>query len=112
MARARKFCDVEHGAGRGTWQQILEEEVLEAYACASDVELRAELVQVAAVAVAWIEAIDRRNTHDKPTRYCQACNGRGTRIVVERTPARELSDGRTINEGHCIRAITCECAGG
>ena len=58
--RARARCDRMHRKGEGTWEQILTEEVLEAYATDSEERLRAELVQVAAVAVAWIEAIDRR----------------------------------------------------
>lgn len=45
--------------GRVTWRHILSEEVAEAYAESDPETLRAELVQVAAVAVAWIEAIDR-----------------------------------------------------
>lgn len=45
--------------GSGTWRDILEEEVAEALAEHDPQTLRAELVQVAAVAVAWIEAIDR-----------------------------------------------------
>jgi hypothetical protein len=49
--------------GRGlAWRHVLDEEVAEAYgAIGDDAALREELVQVAAVAVAWIEAIDRRN---------------------------------------------------
>ncbi len=43
------------------WQLILEEEVCEAFAESDDARLREELVQVAAVACAWIEDIDRRN---------------------------------------------------
>jgi len=46
--------------GRVTWRAILEEEVAEAYAETDPEKLRAELVQVAAVAVKWVEAIDRR----------------------------------------------------
>jgi len=42
------------------WDGILLEEVYEALAESDPAKLRAELVQVAAVAVAWIEAIDRR----------------------------------------------------
>lgn len=42
------------------WDGILLEEVYEALAEADPAKLRVELVQVAAVAVAWIEAIDRR----------------------------------------------------
>lgn len=42
------------------WRDIMDEEITEAYECSNDADLRKELVQVAAVAVAWIEAIDRR----------------------------------------------------
>lgn len=46
--------------GTLTFRHVLAEEVAEAYA-ENDLELlRAELVQVAATAVCWIEAIDRR----------------------------------------------------
>lgn len=44
----------------GQWSSILLEEVFEAMAEHDPAALRAELLQVAAVAVAWIEAIDRR----------------------------------------------------
>jgi hypothetical protein len=44
------------------WDGILFEEVYEALAEADPAKLRAELVQVAAVAVAWVEAIDRRTS--------------------------------------------------
>lgn len=43
-----------------TWMDILLEEVVEAFATDDERQLRAELVQVAAVATAWIECIDRR----------------------------------------------------
>lgn len=52
--------DAREAAGISTWDGILLEEVFEALAERSEVAMRAELVQVAAVAVAWIEAIDRR----------------------------------------------------
>ena len=42
------------------WDGILLEEVFEACAEADPARMREELVQVASVAVAWIEAIDRR----------------------------------------------------
>ena len=55
-----------------TFRDILFEEVLEAYAETDDGALRTELIQVAAVAVTWIQAIDRRrarawNTADSST---------------------------------------------
>lgn len=53
---------VETAAAQGklSFDAILTEELYEALATESEEKLRAELVQVAAVAVAWIEAIDRR----------------------------------------------------
>lgn len=50
--------------GRITWDGILLEEVYEAVSSKSVEELRAELVQVAAVASAWVEAIDRSSVVD------------------------------------------------
>lgn len=51
-------------ANRGdlTFEMILTEEWAEAVASARPSDLRAELIQVAAVAVAWVEAIDRRKS--------------------------------------------------
>ncbi len=46
--------------GHPSWAAILMEEVGEALKTSSVEDLRAELVQIAAVAVAWVEAIDRR----------------------------------------------------
>lgn len=57
---ARTHCEKMAAAGVVTWFDIMQEEVWEAYAEEDPVTLRAELVQVAAVAVNWIEAIDRR----------------------------------------------------
>ena len=61
--RARHLCQNAASGGRVTWAHILIEEVAEAVDATVETDpalLRAELVQVAAVAVAWIEAIDRR----------------------------------------------------
>lgn len=46
------------------WDGILLEEVFEALECKTEAEMRGELIQVAAVAVAWVEAIDRRLAQD------------------------------------------------
>lgn len=46
--------------GTLTWRHILQEEVSEAFAEEDAHLLRAELIQVAAVAVAWVEDIDRK----------------------------------------------------
>lgn len=61
---ARRICDREHAAGRGTFAQILAEEFAEAIEEPTPPLLRIELIQVAAVAVAWVEAIDRRSAQD------------------------------------------------
>lgn len=57
---ARAGCDQARDDNRITWRHILEEEVREAFAEKDPALLRAELVQVAAVAVKWIDAIDRK----------------------------------------------------
>lgn len=62
----RKRCDDRHRntdgsrTGTGTFLDILLEEVAEAFAEADPTKLRAELIQVSAVAASWAEAIDRR----------------------------------------------------
>ncbi len=58
---AKKNCDNAHKAGKLTWNEILTEEVMEAFAESSSRKKREELIQVAAVAVAMIECIDRRD---------------------------------------------------
>jgi hypothetical protein len=60
LAVYRDRFERHRAEGRLTWLDVLNEEVAEAFAESEPVKLRAELVQVAAVAVAWIEAIDRR----------------------------------------------------
>lgn len=57
----RDECDAAAKDGTLTWRHILNEEVMEAYAEDDTAALRKELIQSAAVIVAWIEAIDRRN---------------------------------------------------
>ena len=56
----RRACQDNAAAGTVTWRHILDEEVHEAYCETDPAKLRAELLQVAAVAVAWAAAIDRR----------------------------------------------------
>lgn len=47
--------------GELSFLEILYEEVMEAFAETDPKKLRDELIQVAAVAVCWIESIDRRD---------------------------------------------------
>jgi hypothetical protein len=58
--RYRTVVDGGLENGTATWRDVLLEEVYEALAEPDPNRLRDELVQVAAVAAAWIEAIDRR----------------------------------------------------
>lgn len=57
---AKLQVDHEAKHGESTYAGILLEEVFESLCEDDPLTLRAELVQVAAVAVQWIEAIDRR----------------------------------------------------
>ncbi|MCI3246482.1 NUDIX hydrolase [Streptomyces spinosisporus] len=57
---ARRWCDSAFQSGYGTWADVLAEEVAEASAESDPAKLRTELIQVAAVAINWIGAIDRR----------------------------------------------------
>jgi hypothetical protein len=61
---SRSRCQRLAREGRVTWRHILDEEVQEALAEEDPAKLRTELIQVAAVAQAWAEAIDRRNREE------------------------------------------------
>ncbi|MGA8116881.1 MAG: hypothetical protein WCA46_24870 [Actinocatenispora sp.] len=60
LAVARETVEGNAARGAMTWRDILQEEVAEAFAESDPVRLREELVQVAAVAAGWVQAIDRR----------------------------------------------------
>lgn len=65
-SRAKFMTDTAFGRGRGTWAHILVEEVAEAIEAATtgaSADLRTELLQVAAVAMRWIDTIDQRAMH-------------------------------------------------
>jgi hypothetical protein len=64
---ARTRCDRAFERGAGSWEHILYEEFCEAIAEDDPARLRAELVQVAAVAVHWIESIDARSAEQAAT---------------------------------------------
>lgn len=57
---AKNKTDLMARFGTVTWRDILLEEVAEALEEEDADALRAELIQVAAVATQWVEAIDRR----------------------------------------------------
>ena len=56
----RRWTNMQAAEKTLTWTDILEEEVAEAVAETDPLAVRAELIQVAAVAAAWVQAIDRR----------------------------------------------------
>ena len=62
---ARRACNKAAQNGTVTWFHILREEFWEAMSETDDKRLRAELIQVAAVATAWVEAIDRKAERDQ-----------------------------------------------
>jgi uncharacterized coiled-coil protein SlyX len=53
----KKVTDENFAAGRGTWADILTEEFYEAMAEENPRKLKVELIQVAAVAVAWVVSL-------------------------------------------------------
>ncbi|MFB7285473.1 hypothetical protein [Actinacidiphila glaucinigra] len=57
---ARNWCEDAFASGYGTWADILDEEVAEAKAEDDPAQLRAELVQIAAVCAAWVADLDTR----------------------------------------------------
>mgnify|MGYP001614295790 CR=1 FL=1 len=62
---AKGLVDGMAKSGRLTYAAILYEEFAEAMEEVDPTRLRAELVQVAAVAVAWVEKIDRETAREK-----------------------------------------------
>ncbi|MEU9245831.1 hypothetical protein [Streptomyces sp. NPDC048385] len=60
---AHSMCQLHADQGILTWRDVFGEEAAEALAEQDPVRLRAELVQVAAVVVAWIQSIDWRAGH-------------------------------------------------
>jgi len=72
-AGARMACQLAAADGTLTWRDVMREEVGEAFAETDPAKLRTELIQVAAVAAAWVEAIDRRIYSQRPA--CKRCGG-------------------------------------
>lgn len=73
MARmVKRYVDDLLALGEATWRDVLREELFEACAETEPARLRTELLQVAAVAIQWVEAIDRRAPVE-----CPRCQGHG-----------------------------------
>lgn len=56
---AKRACDERFAKGEGTWADIFVEEMAEAFGAARQNEIRMELIQTAAMALAWVATIDR-----------------------------------------------------
>lgn len=59
-ADMKKQVDLEARDGSSNWLGITLEELIEAVEATNAAERRAELLQLAAVVLAWVECIDRR----------------------------------------------------
>lgn len=61
----KEYLNHEAAHGKPTWMHLIREEVAEAFMEDDPARLRAELLQVAALAVSWIEKLDARaEAHD------------------------------------------------
>jgi hypothetical protein len=60
----KKMCQEAEGTPEKNWAKILLEEVFEAAEEVDEEKLETELIQVAAVAVEWVEGIRRRRQND------------------------------------------------
>jgi malonyl CoA-acyl carrier protein transacylase len=68
MRTAQNACDLAYKHGELTHAHIFEEEAMEVLAEPDQVKLRAELIQVIALCVKWVEDIDKRPTTKGATR--------------------------------------------
>ena len=59
-AQAKRRCDEAFDTGRGTYADIALEEFCEVVNAPDDAHRREELIQLAAVCVAWVQTIDRK----------------------------------------------------
>jgi hypothetical protein len=87
--RLRAACKA-NSPEQDNWRDILAEEVAEAFAETDPVLLRAELVQVAAVVVNWIQTIDRRHTYNGADRLHGICRCGEGRDHVSHHPVTGL----------------------
>jgi predicted house-cleaning noncanonical NTP pyrophosphatase (MazG superfamily)/8-oxo-dGTP pyrophosphatase MutT (NUDIX family) len=87
---AKDVCRTASSAGELTWRHVLTEEFLEALAESDPERLRAELVQTAAVAVQWVQALDRRRGRTAGPRG----DGHAEKLVRDRVPEIIQRSGR------------------
>ncbi len=89
---AKQECVAAGARGELTWRHILAEEFFEALAESAPESLRNELVQTAAVAVQWIQSLDRRHGG---TVHQTKENVRAEKLVRDRIPDIIREAGRT-----------------
>lgn len=99
---AKRDCGTAWANARLTWRHLLNEEFFEALAETDPQALRAELVQTAAVAVKWVQALDRRDGH--LTHHTKHGDGRREKLVRDHVPDLIRSTGgrpdvRVANDG-------------
>lgn len=114
---AKRACAAAWTAGELTWRHVLAEEFFEALAEADPERLRTELVQTAAVAVKWVQSLDRR--HGAMAHHPKQHGGRHEKLVRDRIPhviesAGGQAETRTAEDGEYaafLRAKLYEEAG-
>lgn len=89
---AKRKCAAAASQGELTWRHILAEEFFEALAESDPGALRVELVQTAAVAVKWIQSLDRR--HGTTVHSSKEDGGRAEKLVRDRIPEIIRAAGR------------------
>lgn len=103
LAIARHACERGYREGTLTHAHILEEEFWEAMCETDPAKLRAELVQVAAMAVKWIRDLDRR--------CCDRCGyqvrGEGWGTVENPTPIYDCEHTDACGPGGMRRCTSC-----
>lgn len=81
---SKAACAAAWSAGELTWRHILAEEFHESLAESDPERLRTELVQTAAVAVKWVQSLDRR--HGAMAHHPKQHGGRHEKLVRDRIP--------------------------
>ncbi|MFI0373517.1 hypothetical protein ACH35V_37145 [Actinomadura sp. 1N219] len=89
---AKRECAAAWTRGELTWRHILAEEFFEALAESDPRALRTELVQTAAVAVKWVQSLDRRQ--GATTHHGKEGTGHAEKLVRDRIPEIIRKDGR------------------
>ncbi|WP_433324323.1 hypothetical protein [Spirillospora sp. CA-294931] len=90
--QAKDECRTAWSEGRLTWRHVLTEEFHEALAESDPELLRTELVQTAAVAVKWIQSLDRR--HGAISHPTKETGGLTEKLVRDRIPEIVRQSGR------------------